>query len=100
MASRPATKLESILGLEKARACLQEIEDRIHPEDTTFLRSALIKDVLYRHIEKCDLSLKEMVSILTQEEKPFYNRLIGMLVDKTCIEIQADYLTKDDTEKG
>ena len=91
MAARPATLIESILGIEKARACLQEIEDRIHPEDSPYLRRQLIQEILYRHIENCDLSLKEIIVFLTQDEKHFYGRVIGMLVDKTFTEIQDTY---------
>ena len=68
MASRPATLIESILGIEKAKACEEEIKDRIHPEDRPAFRERLVREILQRHIHKANLGLNDIVAITQKEE--------------------------------
>lgn len=100
MGARPATKLESILGIEGARACLQEIEDRIHLEDTPQFRAHLIKEILGRHISNRDLSLTELIPFFPKMRKEYQRDLIGRLISDTFQEVITDYLTEADKEEG
>lgn len=91
MASRPATLLESILGVEKANACLQEISDRIRPDDSVYFRVDLIREILGKHIQKADPSIRLIMSLMPEDQKEIGRRLVGILVDKACLEVKDDF---------
>ena len=64
MGTRPATKIESLLGIEKAAACEEEIRVRSHPDDTPEFREALVKEILGRHIHKANLRMNNISAFI------------------------------------
>ena len=64
MNSRPATTLESIIGVEKAKACEEEIRTRSHPDDTPEFRESLVQEILRRHIRKANLRLNDIAHFI------------------------------------
>lgn len=69
MGARPATIIESVLGVEKAKECLAEIKARQHVLDTKYFREELRKEVITRYVQKQDLTLKEVDNILSLIDK-------------------------------
>ena len=86
-ASRPMTKMESLLGIERAEDCEAEIKVRIHPEDTQDFRKALLKEILDRYVRKSDLRVSDFMTYLEEDEKHYCRRLeinmVGLLYDET-----------------
>ena len=96
MDSNVTSLLEDILGIEKAKACIQEIEARIHPEDSGMIRVQLIKEILYRHIESCDLSMRDLLNLVKDNDSHYLlSRLSDMLTDKVYRDIKDDYKPKE-----
>ena len=80
MTSRPATLIESILGIEKAAACKEEIRVRSHPDDTPEFREALVREILRRHIHKANLPLNDIAAFIGREDLINIQNLEAILV--------------------
>ena len=80
MAARPATKLESILGAERAAACEAEIKERIRPDDTPELRRTLVKAILYKHIDKANLPMNDIQKFISSSEFDYCKRMKNDIV--------------------
>ena len=79
--ARPATKLESILGVERAAVCEAEIQERIHVDDTPELRKQLVKEILYRHINKANLAIDDIQRLIEKSEKCYCTRMKNNIVN-------------------
>ena len=111
MDSNITSLLEDILGIEKAKACIQEIEARIHPEDSGKIKAQLIKKILHRDIENrvqfikgiscwdienCDLSMRDLVSLVKRyDSKYLLIQLTDALTFKVYHDIKDDYKAKE-----
>ena len=85
MASRPATPIESLLGVEKAASCEEEIRVRSHPDDTPEFRKQLVEEVLRRHIHKANLRLNDIAHFIGSDDpngQINIRNLGAILVDK------------------
>jgi len=100
MSDKKATLLESVLGVKKAETCLQEIEQRIHPEDTPEFRKELITQVLRRHISKKDLKLSEVDSFIDESERSYTRRMVNNIVYKVYDNLVASKTIKKPLDKG
>ena len=96
MESTPKTQLETILGAADARACIQEIEDRIHPNDSQSLRSELIKEILDRHIHNRNIPLHELLEFFPDRGKVIGKELRQMLMYRAYDEVISDYVTDEE----
>ena len=81
MASRPATQLETLLGVEKAAVCEEEIRVRSHPDDTPEFREQLVREVLRRHIHKANLRLNDIASFIGKDDPINIRNLEAILTD-------------------
>ena len=85
MASRPSTKIETLLGVEKAKLCEEEIRVRSHPDDTPEFREQLVREVLQRHIHNANLRMNDIAAFIGNGSlKKLINirNLEAILVDK------------------
>ena len=89
--ARPVTKLESILGVERSAVCETEIKERIHPEDTPELRKALVKDILFRHIDKANLAIDDIQKFINDSELCYCVRMKNNIVNAIWDEQEENY---------
>lgn len=92
MAGRPATLLESILGVEKAKACEVEIQNRIHPDDEPSLRLELIYSILTRYSQESKPKIYEILQLIPSDKaKMIYNDALRVLMDRVMGEVSDNY---------
>ena len=91
MADRPATTLESLLGVEKAKMCEEEIRIRSHPEDTPEFRKSLVREILRRHIHKANLRLNDIAHFIGINDQINILNLEAILVGKVYEANEEDY---------
>ena len=82
MAARPATKLESLLGVEQAAACEEEIRVRSHTDDTPDFRKELVREILRRHIHKANLRMNDVAAFIGRDDLINIQNLEAILVGK------------------
>lgn len=82
MAARPATKLESLLGVEKAELCEEEIRTRSHPDDTLEFRKELVKEILRQHIHKANLRMNDIAHFIGRDDLINILNLEAILVNE------------------
>ena len=82
MATSPATLLEGILGVEKARECQAEIDTRIRPDDDPKLQSDLLLSIVTRHVKQSKPKLRDITqSLPSYDAKGVYDMAFGLLID-------------------
>ena len=86
---KETAKIEQILDKEGAKACLAEIELRKHVMDTHEFRKALIKEIVYRHVEDKGLTLNEVMDLQEENEKCYCRRLINNLTNMIIDDMQS-----------
>ena len=82
MASRPASMIETMLGVEKAALCEEEIRVRSHPDDTPEFRENLVREILRRHIHKANLRLNDIAQFIGRDDLINISNLEAMLVNE------------------
>ena len=93
METTPTTQLDKFFGEAEAKACLQEIEDRIHPCDSFELHSALIRDILERHIYNRNIPLDTLLGFFPERCECLCGELRESLIDRTFGEVRRNYPT-------
>ena len=82
MADRPATLLEGIIGVEKARECQTEIGTRIRPDDDPKLQSDLLQSIVTRYVKQSKPKLRDITQLLPSlDAKGVYDMAFGLLID-------------------
>ena len=95
--ARPATLLESVLGVEKAKECEAEIQNRIHPEDESHIREELIESILARHIRKHKPKIREILQLLPSgKAKVIYDDAFQVLLSKVFTDVVVNYRVASD----
>lgn len=65
------TLLEHVLGKEWADACLDEILERSRPEDSDDLTRQLRSEIVYKYVQKAELTIDKLRDIVFAEGSPF-----------------------------
>ena len=99
MGARPATPLESLLGIEKAKACEDEIKSRSHRDDTPELRESLVKEILGRHLLKGNMQFSDIINCVPFHKKSAWQSLIQILV-KEIYEANEESYQVDKNQKS
>ena len=99
MAGRPATKIESLLGVEKAAACEEEIRVRSHPDDTPEFRETLVREILRRHIHKANLRMNDIAAFIGRFDLINIRNLEAILVGE-IYESNAEGYQVDENQRS